>query len=195
MGRLRTVRSYHVRALLMMTALLLPGCGADEVLRELEVAPFKAGCTGVGPTLCLQVREDPGADFQNLYETPDGFEYEWGYSYVIVVAERRRDELLADASSITRRLDGVVSRTPVSPGTTFELVLAAEGLRPLGDSRFGLFSESVELTCSEGANCLELEDAALGEAYLRLTVAFGDEPTASMEILAWEPCSGPSGPC
>lgn len=179
----------------MMTALLLSGCDPDEVLRELEVAPFKDGCTGVGPTVCLQVREDPGADFQNLHETPDGFEYEWGYSYVIVVVERRRDELLADASSIDRSLDRVVSRTAVSPGTAFQLLVAAEGVQALGDSRFGLFTEPVELTCSEGASCAELEDAVLTEAYLRLTVAFDEEPAAPMQILAWEPCSGPSGPC
>ena len=57
------------------------------VIKTLQVAPSRAVCTGVGPQLCLQVRETSSAPWTNLYGEIVGFNYEPGFLYEIRIKE------------------------------------------------------------------------------------------------------------
>jgi hypothetical protein len=83
-----------------------------ERVFTLEVAEQKVPCVGIMPQQCLQVREQPTAQWQLFYDGIDGFVYEPGYRYLLRVAERRVPDPPADGSSLAYRLLFVISRTP-----------------------------------------------------------------------------------
>jgi hypothetical protein len=185
------------KKILLSSVLFLTACGIldGNSLRLLEVAPYKAGCTGLGPMLCLQVRDVGEEDFRNLFETPIGFDYQWGFEYLISVEEEELDEVPADASSIRRRLDRVLSKTPVTPGSTFELLVAPQGLQPSGDSRYTLFSGPEQIECSIGPPCAELAALIASEVRTLLRLEFPAVLTDPFVLVGWTVCTNPFGPC
>lgn len=110
---------------LVATALIIGGCGRNDgsgVGREdtgvdtktLYVAHHLADCVGVAPMECMLVRETADGEWTLFYSQIEGFEYEPGLEYELVV---RTEEILdppADASSIRYILEQVVSAIPMS---------------------------------------------------------------------------------
>jgi hypothetical protein len=88
---------------------------AGAVIKTLQVAPSRVVCTGVGPQLCLQVRETPTAPWTNLHDEIVGFQYELGFLYEIRIKEETVANPPADASSVRRTLIEILSKTPASP--------------------------------------------------------------------------------
>lgn len=75
----------------------------------------KLPCQGVGPMSCLQVQDGEKIEegqWQNFFSNIEGFEYEPGNIYRIVVAvEQLPPPIPADASSLRYRLVKVISKT------------------------------------------------------------------------------------
>ena len=149
------------RSILLAAAVVLGACGIldldDGTVRTFEVAPFKGSCFGLFPTLCLQVREPGAADWGNLYDTPAGFDFEWGVATVIEVEERTVDPAPVDGSSIRRTLRRVLSRTPEPADATFELFVLATGLEAVGGGRYRVYSGPDVVACDGGATCAGLD--------------------------------------
>lgn len=78
----------------------------------LFVGPEKAECVGVAPQECLQVRYSPEEEYQFFYSNIEGFNYEPGYDYELLVQKTPIANTPADASSIQWTLLEVVSKTP-----------------------------------------------------------------------------------
>jgi hypothetical protein len=104
-------------ALIVSTAALLVGC--SETLRPgertaiLDIAPHLAPCTGVEPQECLLVRKRPDGDWQLFYDPIEGFDFEPGYEYTLLVAIRSVPDPPADGSSIAYRLLHLLRKRPV----------------------------------------------------------------------------------
>lgn len=82
---------------------------------------------GVAPQMCLQVKESPDADYLLFYSNIEGFEFEPGYEYELLVNKQTVPNPPADASSFRWTLIEVVSKAPVEPaasleGVTWELI-------------------------------------------------------------------------
>lgn len=162
--------------------------------KELEVAPYKAVCTGEARVFCLQVRETGEETFGSMFEDPVGFDFEWGYEYVIAVEEEERDVPIADASSVVRRLERVISRSPAPAGVTFPLLLPSEWLEPLAGDHLGLLREDVELACP-GSDCTDLVASAGAVPRVLLTLRLSGTPGERLEVVSWQPCSTAFGAC
>ena len=186
------------RFLIGVIGLGVSGCGIlapdSTSQREFQVAAFKAMCTGEAQSLCLQVREPGEQTYRHLFESPIGFQFEWGFEYVIVVEEKERDEPIADASSIVRRLTRQHSRAPVAEGTTFELLVASRWLEAATDTTVAVAHESLDLLCTDGACEAFLDSTQLTPRTL-LTLSFRSSPGAPLQILAWQGCAEALGPC
>lgn len=185
---------------LLWLGLASSACGIfgpeDAVVRTWEVAPQKGACFGLFATLCLLVREPGAAEFTNLYDTPEGFDYEWGMAYVIDVAEYHLDVHVPDASSIRRVLRRVRSRTPVAPGSLFDLTLTGgEGIRSLGAGRYTLFAGPQELACVASTGCAELETLVAEQRTVRVTLAHPEDHGKPFTVSAWIACPEVGGPC
>jgi hypothetical protein len=71
-------------------------------------------CTGLVSQECLQVRESPEDEWTLFYDAIKGFNYEPGYNYKIIVAEKIVDNPPADAPLFQWSLIEVLSKTAVN---------------------------------------------------------------------------------
>ncbi|CAA7386907.1 DUF4377 domain-containing protein [Chryseobacterium fistulae] len=78
--------------------------------KTLIVGAQTAGCVGVAPMQCLQVKETPNANWTNFYSHIQGFNYVAGYEYVLRVKVQHIANPPADGSSIAYTLVKVVSK-------------------------------------------------------------------------------------
>lgn len=87
----------------------------NTVEKTFWINSAKLPCQGVGPMSCLQVQDGEKIEegrWQNFFSNIEGFEYEPGNIYRIVVAvEQLPPPVPADASSLRYRLVKVISKT------------------------------------------------------------------------------------
>ena len=107
-------------------SLALLGCGAetgsengsDDVAEtESEVVTMYVGpelvdCVGEGPMLCMQVKYDPDEEWQLFYSQIEGFDFEPGYEYELLVQVDPVENPPAGGSSLRYTLVEEVSKTP-----------------------------------------------------------------------------------
>ena len=89
----------------------------DAEIVTLYVGPEKVDCVGVAPQECLLVRDSPDDEYEFFYSQINGFDYEPGYEYELLVQKTPVENPPADASSIEWTLIEVVSKTPVTSGS------------------------------------------------------------------------------
>lgn len=79
-------------------------------LTTLYVGPKLVDCYSLVPQKCMQVRQDPNGAWGILYDSIQGFTYESGYSYKLLVHKEVIDNPPADRSSWYYILDALVSK-------------------------------------------------------------------------------------
>lgn len=84
---------------------------------RLVVGPTRLPCPGEPTKLCLEVRLAPGEPFQALDAPIEGFAYEEGYEYELVVERQAMTTATAGGQGVGYRLVEVVSRHPVGVAT------------------------------------------------------------------------------
>lgn len=74
---------------------------------------------GVRKMDCMQVKLDKNQkEWENFYDEIEGFTYEKGYEYEIIISKENVENPPADASSLKYKLVKLVSKTKVSPANT-----------------------------------------------------------------------------
>ena len=76
------------------------------------VGPELVDCVGVGPQKCMLVKTEPDGEYQNFYARIEGFEFEEGYTYELLVQVDQVENPPADASSLAYTLLEVVDKQP-----------------------------------------------------------------------------------
>ena len=94
------------------------GSEASGETMTLYVGPELQGCVGVAPMECMMVRENPEDEYQLFYSQIEGFTFEPGYEYELIVMVEDVPNPPADASSKKYTLVEIVSQTPVAEGET-----------------------------------------------------------------------------
>lgn len=101
---------------------------ADEI-KNIWVAHRRVDCVGVGPQKCYLIKDTQYEDWRFWYGEIEGFEFEEGYAYELLVREKTIENPPADASNIELELvevqlkvetfDGPAARpaTPQPPAT------------------------------------------------------------------------------
>ena len=117
----------------LLTVALIVACtpvNSTESAIQLEqvtmfVGSETARCVGVAPTTCLLVKFYKEAEWELFYDNIDGFEYESGFEYELLVTKTDIENPPADTSSIQYALVEVVSKMAVTDslaGTDWDLV-------------------------------------------------------------------------
>ncbi|HEX6751713.1 MAG TPA: DUF4377 domain-containing protein [Longimicrobium sp.] len=105
-------------ALFLLAASVVSACsvisGSDERTITMQVGPVQVDCQGEGQQKCLIVKENGAAEWTYFYGQIEGFTWQPGYVYTLVVAVREIDNPPADGSSRAYRLVKVVEKTPVT---------------------------------------------------------------------------------
>ncbi len=110
----------------------------DENLLTFNIEPERKPCTGEGEMECLIVNGE------YFYDSIDGFEFESGYSYELIVERTERESVPADASVYEYRLVEVVSK---------EAVDKDDSKLPEGTVAFGGTLEAVNTSCFADGIC------------------------------------------
>ncbi len=112
-----------VAAVILMTALAAcqpiqdTGEAGGETI-TLYVGPELQDCVGVAPMQCMLVKENPDDEYQLFYSQIQGFTFEPGYEYELLVMVEDVPNPPADAPNKRYTLVEVVSQTPVAAGET-----------------------------------------------------------------------------
>ena len=111
----------------MKTQPIEPGA-PDSTQKTIYVGPSLVDCVGVAPQKCMQVKESPESDYTLYYSQIDGFEFEEGYEYTLVVREEKIENPPADAPDRKWVLVSVESKTPAPVNPVVELPTQLYGL-------------------------------------------------------------------
>lgn len=103
-------------------SILTMGCASltpqpQEAEKVVYIGPELVDCVGVSPQKCLEVKDSPDGTYTPFYGKIEGFDYQEGNAYTVVVKETNVENPPADASSITWSLVKVESMEPISSGS------------------------------------------------------------------------------
>ena len=100
-------------ALITVFLLLLKlNVSAIDLPIRFYVANHKASCTGLTSQMCYLMKSSPNGIWQNYYNDIEGFKYEEGYEYEILVNKKVIENPPADGPSFVYKLVNVVKKTP-----------------------------------------------------------------------------------
>lgn len=85
---------------------------AEAKVESLKIASAQVDCSGVAPMKCLSVQREGKTDWENFYDSIQGFDYEPGFDYELRVKVTPVENPPADASSLSYALDELVSKVP-----------------------------------------------------------------------------------
>lgn len=164
-----------MRTTLILTAIffsvLFGSCqGNENEILELRVNNHReVGYGFIGPRILylVQIEEEIGGEEWDRTFSIEDFEYEWGYTYNILVEKDYYDEVRLDAPSFRYIFLKELSRKKVKEGTQFDLILqrtfddgsvesfvegsSENGFSILGTKPFDCADLCVELSKENGA--------------------------------------------
>jgi 6-phosphogluconolactonase (cycloisomerase 2 family) len=151
---------------------------APVEVKTLTLQPYRAFCTGVGPSLCYVTETDGQQTL--MYNEIEGFTFEWGTTYELRVRVEPVANPPADSSSLRYVLEEVISAEPAPADFTFEISLPPMVITANGDGTFTFLGEQ-RFGC-QPAMCAEIESLLSGTANIDLVMRFPE--TAGDPLLA-----------
>lgn len=97
-----------------------------EDILQLTIYHYKIPCAGEGIKLCYSIKKEKGAP-ELFYDAIEGFNYQWGYNYTLLVQKRKKENPMADAGTFTYILKKVLKKEKVPARTIFTLPVQWEG--------------------------------------------------------------------
>ncbi|NWG17319.1 MAG: DUF4377 domain-containing protein, partial [Chloroflexi bacterium] len=150
--------------------------------QTITLEPYRAFCSGVGPRLCYLATID--GQQQLFYDDIEGFTYEWGTRYELLVTVLPAANPPADGSSLRYVLDSIVSAEPVADDETFEITLPPAIIEQNDDGTYSVLGE-LRFVCS-GLGCELLGDLLAGSDpigfVMRFPAALGDPFDARLQV-------------
>ena len=92
------------------TPFTTPDSATEEILFTF---PYRQPCVGVGPMLCMQVRDSADAKSQHFYQSISGFTSESGFNVGLRVRKEKVENPPADASPIRYTLVEEISKSQI----------------------------------------------------------------------------------
>ncbi|MGL1889022.1 MAG: DUF4377 domain-containing protein [Reichenbachiella sp.] len=141
---------------------------------NIRINHYKQVAVGLGPTLVLLTQEDQmigTEEWQYHYSGITGFDYEWGFTYDLLISKKTIIDPPQDGSSIEFILEEVISKTPVLKTDTFEIKLkSVNGISSsviTGDLEAGfelLYEQEIDCNtlCDEMMSSIKTEDELTG---------------------------------
>ncbi|MBD2757300.1 DUF4377 domain-containing protein [Spirosoma validum] len=102
-----------VLSLLLVVLTVLSSCDKNDLKPDvvtMRVADHRQDCVGVGPQKCLLVKTDGDTDWKFFYSGIEGFSYEEGFEYQLLVKREPIANPPADGSSIRYTLVEIVDK-------------------------------------------------------------------------------------
>lgn len=107
----------HVITLALLVIFAVTAIAQDDTDPNetiIHIAPMLQSCTGVAPQDCMIVRFEDEDELSFFYDSIEGFTFEEGFEYTLLVNITERDNVPADASSLQYELVEVLQQFPAS---------------------------------------------------------------------------------
>ena len=104
-----------------------------EETKTVFVGPYLVECVGVGPQQCMQMRDDSSSSWQLFYDNIEGFDFEQGFEYELVVLITDIENPPADTSSKKYELIQITNKKSTSNHHIPYNGICAPGFVALGD--------------------------------------------------------------
>lgn len=104
-----------IKSVCVFMVLLVSTLSYGQETLKMFVKENKVPCTGVAPMECLMVKYNNDKDWQLFYDHIEGFNFEKGNRYEIMVVKTKKQGIIpADASSYQYTLKSIISKTPAT---------------------------------------------------------------------------------
>ena len=157
---------------------------ADTVVQRFHIAPYQLECQGFQLALCLLNMPADQADAQILYGSIEGFDYEWGYEYELLVRVASEASQLADALQPSHQLVEVISKSDYPYQQSFEYAAryTQESLVKVAPGEY-LLAGYQTLLC-DATSCPSIESALTQNQSALLRIQYGDQPGEALRLVA-----------
>ncbi|MEQ8676169.1 MAG: META domain-containing protein [Aggregatilineales bacterium] len=105
-----------IAVLLVFSLPLMAQEDIEPMQTIMHIAPYQQDCVGVGAQQCLIVRFEDDDNLTFFYDQIEGFTFEEGFEYTLLVNITERENVPADASSLAYELVEVVQQFPAHLG-------------------------------------------------------------------------------
>lgn len=104
------------KALIVLSLLFLGSITQAQSIKKITINDQTVPCIGVVPMECMQIQYENETDWTLFYNSIEGFSYEPGYYYELLIQEHKLplNQVPADASSLHYRLEKVLSKIKTS---------------------------------------------------------------------------------
>ena len=109
----------HIITLALLFTLVFAVTAQDDTEADgtiIHIGPYLQNCIGEAPQECMVVRLDDEDDLSFFYDSIDGFTFEEGFEYTLLVNITELENVPADASSLSYELIEVLQQFPASLG-------------------------------------------------------------------------------
>ncbi|MDJ0911299.1 MAG: DUF4377 domain-containing protein [Woeseiaceae bacterium] len=182
--------------LLLVAAVSLVACssGSDsdsgETEERLLFDHFQVECFGLGATFCLSASRDDGQTYQGFFAGIEGFNYQWGTTYDVIIASRRVENPPADGPSRTYRLVRILNEADVPAGTLFDLAIReSSGIRATADRNIYEIHFQRLIECAT-ADCQMIESFIAQQFAIRMEFRHADVAGGPL-VLTQIKCAAP----
>ena len=124
------INTAYCLAFVLMVGLSL-SCSDTAQTEILTIQHYKVPCQGESTMMCYLEKKQGQKDWAYFYDEIQGLDYAWGYVYTLEVSTENFEKPAQDGSSVVTKVQKVLKKEKVAPGTTFELPLMVEGMAML----------------------------------------------------------------
>ena len=157
---------------------------SDSRIAFLRIKHHLVECEGYQVSLCFLVQEEGSDQWTYFYDQIEGFDYQWGVDYDILVQIETVETGLADASTVHYTLLEVVSETLPEPGDRFNYTSrnSAERIFETAPNQFSLLGEK-KFTCKNDS-CTALRSAMVQNQSVMLSFQHNSDPSGPLMLVA-----------
>lgn len=153
-------------------------------IRYLRIKHHMVECDGFHVGHCFLVQEEGSDEWVYFYDSIDGFDYQWGHDYEILVQTQSIDYALADTSGQRYSLLEVISQSQQDTGTHFRYVSRSseQGISEIAPGTFSLLG-NIAFKCTS-QSCAALRSAIAQQHNVVLSFKHPEQATDMMLLTA-----------
>ena len=138
---------------------------SEGMEKQIWLDSAKVDCVGVGPQQCYRIRERQSDEWEYFYQEIEGFDFEPGniYQLLVRITKRDADPLPADASSLIYSLVTVISKEadPLLPlndiWSVYEFAQAPKKPKRAGSLNLEINIRTMQIFGNDGCNALRAQ--------------------------------------
>lgn len=156
----------------------------SATLVMLHIGPNKVECQGTYLTQCMLNTPDEQSDAEFFYDTIEGFDYQWGYDYELLVSVSSLSSPMSDASNLHYELIDIIAQSEYKHKQSFDYVAryGNESIVKVAEGEYHLAGNQ-SMVC-DPASCASIDSALAQDQSVLLDIQYGAQPGDALQLAA-----------